>query len=100
MIRIAIALLALALAGCGNDELAAAPSQPGRLIVLEDRAPQPLYTEGSVGFLAIKPVGGGAPLVDGRVDTAAPGTTAVVFDRRVAPGKYRVVRHERPCDGN
>jgi hypothetical protein len=99
----ALTLLTAALAGCGEQRMATPPAQPtgtGRLVVLEDRAAQPLYTEGSIGFLTIERTGADGPLIDGRVETSTPGTAAIVFSRHVPAGDYRLVRFERPCDGN
>ena len=99
----AIALLS-ALSGCAS----AAPAEPGprpavhgaELLVREMRAAQPLYIEGSFGYLRVVRLDGGAVVRQGRAKTAEPGHRRTLFRRFLPPGRYRVSAYQRPCDGN
>jgi hypothetical protein len=78
-----------------------APASHGaRLVVREARAAEPLYIEGSVGYLRIVDADAGTVVRNGRARTAAPGTTRRIFRRVLPPGRYRIVSYQRPCDGN
>jgi hypothetical protein len=99
----AIALLS-ALTGCAS----AAPADPGpapairgaELVVREARASQPLYIEGSFGYLRVVRVDSGIVVRKGRARTADPGHTRTLFRRFLPPASYRITAYQRPCDGN
>jgi len=99
----AIALLS-ALSGCAS----AAPADPGpapaisgaELVVREARASQPLYIEGSIGYLRIVRLDSGVVVRKGRARTAAPGHTRTLFRHFLPPASYRIIAYQRPCDGN
>ena len=99
----AIALLS-ALSGCAS----VAPAHPGpapavrgaELVVREARAAQPLYIEGSFGYLRIVRVDTGIVVRKGRVRTANPGHTRTLFRRFLPPARYRIIAYQRPCDRN
>ncbi len=94
------ALAVLAIASCGAIGVAAAPGAgggvgAGKLRVREHRLPSDvIYTEGYVSFLRIREAGSGRAVVKrrfaGRVHTRT----------KLTPGRYRVIRFIRPCDGN
>ena len=69
-------------------------------MIREARAAQPLYIEGSIGYLRVVALDTGVVLRKGRVKNAAPGTTRRLFKRFLKPGRYRIVSYQRPCDGN
>ena len=69
-------------------------------MIRETRAAQPLYVEGSIGYLRVTALDTGVVLRKGRVENAAPGTTRRLFKRFVKPGRYRILTYQRPCDGN
>lgn len=101
----AILLLgAVVASGCGgNDDGTAVagdapPAAEGRLVVLEQRPPLPIYIEGSVGFVRVV-VPGGAVVFDDRVP-ASRRLTMTAFDRRLPAGPYHVSSWQRPCSGN
>ena len=99
------ALLAgLILAGCAEEPpVAKSPPVlgPPRLIVRETLPAQPIYIEGTVGFLRIAEVDTGTVVFDGPV-TGRDGVRGddPLFDRELAPGSYRLLSHQRPCNGN
>jgi hypothetical protein len=101
----AAALIAASLfAACAEDAPVAAappPAGPARLIVRESLPPQPVYIEGSVAFLRLQRLRSRAVVIDGPV-TAGDGVRGrrPLFDRKVAPGTYRLVSYQRPCVGN
>jgi len=105
MLRLLAAMALLsALSGCAS----AAPAEPGprpaihgaELLVRETRAAQPLYIEGSFGYLRIVRLDGGVVVRKGRAKVADPGDTRTLFRRFLPPGRYRVSAYQRPCDGN
>jgi hypothetical protein len=78
-----------------------APASHGaRLVVREARAAEPLYIEGSVGYLRSVDADAGTVVRKGRARTAEPGTTRRIFRRVLPPRRYRIVSYQRPCDGN
>jgi hypothetical protein len=94
-------LVAAALAGCGSeDDVAGGGAGAGsaRLVVREAPPAAPIYTEGSLAFLRLERVDTGEVLARGRAGNGADGEP--LFDSVVAPGRYRLVSHQRPCDGN
>lgn len=100
----AVLALLVAAPGC-SDGPATARGRPvalhgAPLVIREARAAQPLYVEGSIGYLRVVAVDTGAVLRKGRVKNAVPGTTRRLFKRFVKPGRYRIVSYQRPCDGN
>jgi len=99
----AAALIAAALlAGCGEDAPRAAPDgAAARLIVRETLPRQPIYKEGTVAFLRIERLRSRTLVIDGPVTGRGfvRGRTPL-FDRSLAPGAYRLVSYQRPCDGN
>jgi hypothetical protein len=105
MLRWTLLVAVVVLAGCGGSE--DEPSPPAgeapraRLVVREVLWPQPRYIEGTLAFLRVAPVGGGAALVDGPVtDGESERGTEPLFEAVVEPGEYRVDSHQRPCNGN
>jgi len=94
---LAVAVAAMALAGCGE----AASQQPARLAVWERLPPHPWYIEGTVAFLHVESVESGEVLVDGPVtDPSRERGKAPLFSAAVEPGSYRLLSHQRPCQGN
>ena len=102
MVRLLLAAGFAVLAGCGSE--ASEPPREasgGRVVVWETLPPQPVYIEGSLGYLRVEAVGTGAVLVDGRVtDPNEARGTAPLFEETVEPGEYRLESHQRPCSGN
>jgi hypothetical protein len=96
----AIAVLGLATVPASDDARPVPASHRARLVVREARAAEPLYIEGSVGYLRIVDADTGAVVRKGRARTAAPGTTRRIFRRVLPSGRYRIVSYQRPCDGN
>ena len=100
------AVLAVLVAAPGCSDAAPAASGPppalhgAPLVIREARAAQPLYIEGSIGYLRVVAVDSGIVIRKGRVKNAAPGTTRRLFKRFLKPGRYRIVSYQRPCDGN
>jgi len=103
------ALLAATLAACGGSERDRdAPAERGRLVVSFELARQAVYQEGSLGYLRVADADSGEVAREARVTGPvgpAPGpegprVEGVVFDERVAAGRYHVVSWQRPCSGN
>lgn len=61
----------------------------------------PRYTEGTVSFLRVENDDGDV-IVDGPMTNAyqSRGRGHPIFNRRLEPGEYRLVSHQRPCQGN
>jgi hypothetical protein len=99
----AIALLS-ALSGCASSapaDLGPPPAIRGaELVVREARAAQPLYIEGSFGYLRIVRLDRGIVVRKGRARTADPGHTRTLLRRFLPPARYRITAYQRPCDGN
>lgn len=90
-----VGLAAASMAGCGGGA-----KEDGRLVVRERLPALPVYVEGSVSFLRIVDPDGrvvvDGPVTDGReVRGRRP-----ILDRQMAPGAYRIVSYQRPCQGN
>jgi hypothetical protein len=101
MMRLLTATALLGLAALPAPAIRGAPADHGgRLVVREARAAEPLYIEGSIGYLRIVDADTGTVIRKGRARTAAPGTTRRIFRRVLPPGRYRIVSYQRPCDGN
>ena len=96
----AVAVLGLAAVPASHGAGPAPADHGGRLVVREARAAEPLYIEGSIGYLRIVDADTGTVIRKGRARTAAPGTTRRIFRRVLPPGRYRIVSYQRPCDGN
>jgi hypothetical protein len=75
--------------------------QGGRLVIRESLPAMPRYIEGSVSFLRVERTHSREVVVDGPVTegTQVRGRESLL-SRAVAPGEYRVVSYQRPCDGN
>ena len=101
---LAVIAMLPALSGCAST----APADPGpppaipgaELMIREARAAQPLYIEGSFGYLRIVRLDSGIVVRKGRASTADPGHTRTLFRRFLPPASYRVIAYQRPCDGN
>ena len=100
MTRLPVLLTLGLLAGCGGSAAPGGAEPAARLVVREELPPQPRYIEGSLSFLRIEAAGGevvfDGPVTDGmQVRGRYP-----LVERPLAPGDYRVVSHQRPCQGN
>jgi hypothetical protein len=86
------------MAGCGAPEAGAEPA--AGLVVREELPPMPLHVEGSLSFLRVDGPGGevvfDGPATDGmQVRGRDP-----LLERSLPAGEYRIVSHQRPCQGN
>jgi hypothetical protein len=95
--RLAPALAALTLAGCGQGERPSGGERQGRLVVHKSLAGGPIFVEGSVTHLRLVH-GDGTVLVDRLAPARA--LDVALLDRAVAPGAYHLTAVERPCEGN
>jgi hypothetical protein len=101
----AAALIAAALlAGCAEGQpraAPAAPAGPARLIVRETLPTQPIYREGTIAFLRVERLRSRTAVIDGPVTRRGViRGRGPLLDRKLAPGAYRLVSYQRPCDGN
>lgn len=85
--------IAPALAPTAASASPAGAAAKGRLRVTQVQT-DCCYTEGQVSFLRVR----GPESLDRRF--LAPALTVVALDADVAPGAYRLVSYQRPCDGN
>ena len=96
-VKALLVLVALVFLGCGE----AASPQPARLEVWETLPEMPRYIEGSISFLRVESVESGEVLADGPVsDPSAERGKVPLFSAMLEPGSYRLLSHQRPCDGN
>ena len=100
MTRLLVTAALAALAGCGTAEAPSGAEPAAHLVVREVLPLQPRYIEGSLSYLRVEAVGGEA-VVDG---PATDGTQVrgrdPLLERPLPAGEYRLVSHQRPCQGN
>ncbi len=92
--RLATWVLAGLATGCGAED------DRGRLVVVERHPPGAIYQEGSIGFLRITHAASDEVVFDSRVTEPHGRRGGVLFNRRLPPGRYRVVSFQRACIAN
>ncbi len=90
--RALVLLLAALAAGCGEGE----PAGSGRLVVDKSLSGGPSYMEGSLTELTVRDEDG-RPVARARQAQSGGGP---LLDRTLPAGTYRLISHERPCQGN